>query len=391
MWPVIAVTLLIISLVLFVMWRRAIGESDALRQELDAALEKLEPLAADEENLALHRQVVDVSYDALMVVDDGRIVRLMNAAARELFHPLDGAEIGDTVIAVTRYHELDDMIAELLRSGEAITEQIEYNSRPYRLQMKSYKQDDRTFVVVALDDVTELKRLGRARRDMVANVSHELRTPITTIRLLVDTLLRTDDRSTETANDMLQKIVAQTDDLHQLTQELLDLSMIESGRAEIVMRPVAVEAIIDDAVAHIWELAALNNLHIEKQVQGDVIALADALQIERVLSNLLHNAVKFTPPEGYIAIDATADQEWVKICVADSGEGVSPQERERIFERFYRGDQSRKGQGTGLGLAIAKHIVNAHGGDIWVSERQPTDREPRLRGACICFTLPVAG
>lgn len=370
--------------------RRALSRAQADLRRLN---DDLRAASAGSDQPVVLRHLGEVAFNALLVADEKRMVRALNHAARDLFGRQDYAlpEGGETVIAVTRHHQLDDLIGEALASDQPIEEQLDLNGRPYRVRLERFEAGGGQCVAVALDDIGELRRLGRARRDMVANVSHELRTPISSIRLLVDTLIRAKDRNTSDSRDMLDKIATQTDHIGQLAQELLDLSMIESGRAEMILRPVAVEPVIDEAVAHVWELATRTRLHVEKHVQGDVIALADAEHVRRVLANLLHNAVKFTSPGGHIAIDVSADAEWVKICVADSGPGIPPEERERVFERFYRGDRSRQSEGTGLGLAIAKHIVEAHSGRIWVSERPPTDRGPVLTGACVCFTLPLAG
>jgi two-component system phosphate regulon sensor histidine kinase PhoR len=240
------------------------------------------------------------------------------------------------------------------------------------------------YAALVLEDVSELRRLERARRDMVANISHELRTPITSIRLLSDTLLRGALRDRERATGLLEKITSETDTLQQMAQELLDLSMIESGMTLVRLVPVELSELIAAAVDHLSEQAHRKGLSIEGQSPPHLQVLADPEQIGRVLTNLLHNAIKFTPEGGIVEISVELDQEWATVAVTDTGPGIPEHERERVFERFYRGDQARTGPGTGLGLAIAKHIVEAHGGRIWAEE------SPTPPGARLCFTLPTA-
>jgi len=334
------------------------------------------------------------AYNALILVNEERIVTYMNEAARELFDvpPFDSATLSNSIMALTRNHELEQLAAEALREEAEIGLQITVRDRPHRARAVRVETPGGVYAALALEDVSELQRLGRARRDMVANVSHELRTPITSIRLLVDTLLR-EGLPNRKARGLLRKIAAETDTLQQMAQELLDLSMIESGRAEIILLPVELRPIIEEAISRFAEQAERNEQIIEAQVPPGLMVLADSTQLGRVLNNLLHNAIKFTPPRGQINISVGFKDEWVMVAVTDSGPGIPPEERERIFERFYRGDRARsRGSGTGLGLAIAKHIVAAHGGTIWAEDPPAlsgTPGEP-LQGARVCFTLPAA-
>jgi two-component system phosphate regulon sensor histidine kinase PhoR len=351
-------------------------DNQQLRAELLAAqdaLRRSEPMHG----------LSEVAFDALILVGERRQVVSLNQPARKLFD--SGSGVGESLIALTRSHEVDELARRALADAEDLDRQIVLGERPYRVRALCIRTDLSAYVALALQDITELKRLGRARRDMVANITHELRTPITSIRLLVDTLARGALRDKQQAPTLLDKIAAETDALHQMSQELLDLSMIESGQALFRMIPCSLTDLVDQALDHLNEQAERRELSVEIKVAPDIRVLADPDQAQRVLRNLLHNAIKFTPPGGRMRVTAEQNGEWVTVSVLDTGPGIPPDERERVFERFYRGDRARGSPGTGLGLAIAKHIVEAHGGRIWVADPP----EPG-GGAHLRFTLPTA-
>lgn len=354
------------------------------RQSLEAQTQSLITRQAALEALS------EVSFNALLLVDSEHQVITMNTAARTLFsQPADWREHAESVISITRHHELDDYVAAALESSdEALTHQIKLHSRPYRVRTLCIESAVGPLVALALEDVSELQRLGRARRDMVANISHELRTPITSIRLLVDTLLRGAIRDAAKAEPLAHKIEREVATLEQMAQELLDLAMIESGRAEFRLIPAPMREILSDAVRRVAALAERSRISISEGTPPEFTVLADSEQVARVLTNLLHNSIKFTPEGGRIEIICSVSADFATISISDTGPGIPITERARIFERFYRGDRSRRGSGTGLGLAIAKHIIEAHGGRIWADD--PPVRGDQVGGAIISFTLPLA-
>ncbi|NDJ53849.1 MAG: cell wall metabolism sensor histidine kinase WalK [Chloroflexi bacterium] len=161
--------------------------------------------------------------------------------------------------------------------------------------------------------------------------------------------------------------------------------MIESGPAEIMLRPVNLVEVVDKAIHALETQAEHAEITLLSEPMDGLCVLADQEQVARVLISLIHNAIKFTPEAGTITIRAEALEadEMIKVTVTDTGPGIPPEDRERIFERFYRGDRSRQSSGTGLGLAIAKHIIKAHSGEIWAEEPDA------IPGAQISFTLPA--
>jgi len=375
----------------FSLWQHSQRRLKAARQHIIEINDHLLANRADLAQMEALQTLSEAAYDALILIDQEHRIVTMNQQARSLFgysQDLPPDSVG-TLIAITRNHEIDALATEVIDTCEELGMQLSIDGSTYRVQTRCMPTDLGVYVALALEDVSELQRLNRARRDMVANVSHELRTPITSLRLLLDTLLRDDPPGKKRRKQILQKMVTETDTLQQMAQELLDLSMIESGRAEIIMNEVALRKIVARAIEHFSEQARRKSIAVSVDLPRRVRVLADAGQVERVLANLLHNAIKFTPPEGTITIHVTdIDEEWATVAVTDSGPGIAEDDRARIFERFYRSDQARRGSGTGLGLAIAKHIVQAHGGTIWAEE--PPDPDPTLPGTRICFTLPLA-
>jgi two-component system phosphate regulon sensor histidine kinase PhoR len=221
------------------------------------------------------------------------------------------------------------------------------------------------------------------RRDFVANVSHELRTPLASVRLLIETLLSGALDEPETATRMLSQMLGEVDSITQLAQELLDLSMIESGQMPMQMKRANLHEIVDEQIIHYETMTQQKHLSVEDHVPIDLTAEVDRKMIGRVLGNLIHNAIKFTPDRGRIAIEAAPSAEQIQVSVADSGVGIPAEDLPRIFERFYKVDRARGKSGTGLGLAIARHVVEAHGGRIWAESVEG-------KGATFYFTLPAA-
>lgn len=386
MSPLVVLPLVLVSAVLLVAWQLTRRRLEAERIDRASLQKALDRCASQETEIALLKALSEAARSPLALTDSKRQIRHLNTAACGLFNvPASASSTGyDSLIAVTRHHEIDQLVTQALSAREELEAQVVLHGSTYRIRVTPVMESREAYASIVLEDVTELQRLGRARRDMVANISHELRTPITSIRLLVDTLLRSNTRDAKHSRELLGKIAVETDTLQQMAQELLDLAMIESGRAEFILMPVDLCRIVTEVVEQFAAQAERKELSVTWQASRNMMVLADDTQIKRVLSNLLHNAIKFTPAGGSIAVSARSKEAWMQVTVIDSGPGIAPEERERVFERFYRGDRSRQGAGTGLGLAIAKHIVLAHGGRIWVEE------PPARPGACVCFTLPVA-
>lgn len=250
------------------------------------------------------------------------------------------------------------------------------------------------YFLVAIEDLTELRRLERVRRDFIANISHELRTPLATVRLLAETLEEAIDTDPEKAQTFIEKIEIEVQYLTSLVSELLELSRIESGQLSMTIEPVQAEQLVREAMARMLPQAQRHRVILHTDIQqGGTLVAADSKQISRALVNLVHNAIKFTPSGGVIVIGTAlqAGGDTQRFFVRDTGIGIQPEELPRIFERFYKADRARSkadfigpgGGGTGLGLAIARHVVEAHGGRI-------TAESTVGQGSTFTFTLPLA-
>jgi two-component system phosphate regulon sensor histidine kinase PhoR len=339
-------------------WRRRVEEAEASR---DA-----------EQSRARWAELAGASATALILASDrGLHLRYANAAAQALFGPIPPRV---TLIGYCHNVELEQLAHEALSGGEgeALERVLTLGGRPYLARAGAREEG----VGIALTDVAEVRRLGRARQDMVANLSHELRTPLTSLRLLADTLQVPAGRDPEVARQVAAKITAEVDTLNQMTQEMLDLAAIESGRQVIRMTSVPLARILAAPLDQLAEQLARRHLTALNQVAPDLCVLADATQAARAILNVLHNAVKFSPQGGEIVLTARADPERsaVVLSIADNGPGIPPEELDRIFERFYRGDEARTTPGTGLGLAIVRHIMQAHSGSAWAENREPPHR-----------------
>jgi signal transduction histidine kinase len=225
------------------------------------------------------------------------------------------------------------------------------------------------------------REVEEARRQLVAAASHDLRTPLASLRLLVESI---DDGvvTGETRDRYLGEIRTHVAVLSDLIDDLFELSRIEAGDISWTMRQVELGDLIGDTVAAFRTSAEERGVHLAAELPSEkVIAEADAEKVQRVLFNLIQNAIRHTPADGSVTVRAKGGPGGVEVEVADSGEGIPAGEGERVFEAFYRGDSSRGEDGAGLGLAISRAIVEAHGGRIWLEDGRP--------GTRVRFTLPA--
>jgi two-component system phosphate regulon sensor histidine kinase PhoR len=305
--------------------------------------------------------------DSVLVLDADERIVLSNPAAERVWNK---ALVGRSLAEVTRDAELVDL-ARSVSDSDTEMRIIEFYGidgaeRRWIQAVATPLPEQRRMLV--LQDISELRRSEVARRDFVANVSHELRTPVAALMALVETLEQGAIEDPVEGPRFLHRMHVEVDGLAQMVAELLDLARAEAGRLDLRLAPCRADELVQDAVARAVPTASRADLRIEAVAPGDddLLVCADSRRIGQVLSNLLGNAVKFTGPGGRIAAGASRQGDCVEMWVSDTGVGIEPEHLSRVFERFYKTDPSRAaGTGTGLGLAIAKHLVLAHGGQIW--------------------------
>ena len=352
---------------------RRLAEQDQVAHSRDQEIRKLRAQLANieqqsSENMALASTISSVAFDLVILLDEDLTVITYNQSAERFFR--DRNPIGEPLQAAIDSPDLLNLVQLALSEDESLEEQFVVDKTYYRARTQVLNNEgDRRYVGIAMQDITDLVTLNRARRDMVANISHELRTPITRIRLIIEGLFLDADKPKRKASiQSLKEIAMETDALLWLAQELLDLSMIESGQAILRLVKSPLKQLVDDAIERFTPQVEMKELTIVSHVPQNYDVLCDADQLKRVLGNLIHNAIKWSPKDNAITITASEHEDEITVTVFDKGPGVPEDLRERIFERFYQADVSRSGdEGTGLGLAICKHIIEAHGGRIWAA------------------------
>lgn len=338
-------------------------------------------VTAERDRMAI---VLESMSDAIFVVDgEGRVTMTNKSAEKVLQVPRD-AVTGRHLIEVVRDHEIDALLQQCLKTRIQQTGVVELRSKRQLLGVIATPFQEDSGCLVLIQDLTELRKLETVRRDFIANLSHELRTPIASLKALGETLHEGAIDRPSVARDFVAKMNVEVDRLAQMVQEMGELSRIESGEAPLQRSPVNLTEVVARAVERLKPQSERAGLQVEAQVaSGLPLVSADGGRIEQVLVNLIHNAIKFTPPGGRVTVSAIAEGDSLAVAVSDTGVGIPEDDLPRVFERFYKADRARAGGGTGLGLAIARHVVEAHGGRIWVESVEG-------RGATFSFSLPLA-
>ncbi|MGC9335168.1 MAG: ATP-binding protein [Anaerolineae bacterium] len=330
--------------------------------------------------------VLDHMADGVLITDGAGYVRLVNAAAARILDTTEGKALGRTLAQVAPYHALIELWRECRERGEEQVETLEISRHGLFLQVfiTPFEEPGAEGYLVILQDLTHIRRLETVRRDFISNISHELRTPLAGLKALVDTLRGGAIKDPPAAKRFLKRMDAEVDDLTQMVEELLELSRIESGQVPLRLTPTAVTDVVIPPTERLRPQAERAGVELAVELGADLPwILADVGRAQQVVTNLVHNAVKFTPPGGSITVAVAPAADDVVISVHDTGVGIAAEDLARIFERFYKADRARSGGGTGLGLAIAKHIVQGHCGRIWAESVEG-------EGSTFYFTLQAA-
>jgi two-component system, OmpR family, phosphate regulon sensor histidine kinase PhoR len=324
-------------------------------------------------------------------------VAVVNGAERLLFANQSFADIldmdippksGSALVEVVRQTEMIEAVRKVLTGEPRVESEIvtgTLRQHFFAATVASVRAGETSGAVVVLHDITELRKLERVRRDFVANVSHEFRTPLTAIQGFAETLLAGAMDDPQNRERFLGIIVEHSRRLARLTEDLLKLSKMDADRLELEIRRVSVSQLVESCIETARHRATEKEIAISVQPFNGVPDIAgDRRRLAEVLQNLLDNALQYTLSRGEIVVSAEPRDGDVVFTVADTGIGIPRADQSRIFERFYRVDAARSRElgGTGLGLSIAKHIVEVHGGRIWVDSEVG-------RGSKFHFSVPI--
>ncbi len=329
--------------------------------------------------------------DGVLALDrDGRVM-LANPRALELVQK--GAEdvAGRPMGEILPEAPLQRAIDEVFSQGDQVTLRFQI-SEPYRVVrahlapiIPDAHGDATRGLVLVLQDITDQEEEELRRKEFVANVSHELKTPLTTIKSYVETLIAGAAQDESVRDQFLGVVLDESDRMARMVRDLLDLSLIDSGRMDWHQEIVDLEELIDEACGKLASRADARDISLGYRSEEPVPSVClDRDRILQVLVNLITNAVEYTPPGGNVRVVWGRKGDSVRVAVRDDGPGIPAGELDRIFERFYRVEKgrSRSSGGTGLGLAIAREIVESHGGTIWAESAEG-------HGTSFLFHLPL--
>ena len=374
----------------FAWWRarflRLRGELRALKSELELerSAHKTRVTSEHERQSSLFNSMTE----GVLVLDPEGRVQLTNQAFARLFD-LSFDPKGRYLIEAVRSHDLLALVAKVSQHGRPETLEInpvgkenlvvEVNGAPF-----SASKNNPLGVVLVFHDVTRVKQLENTRQEFVANVSHELRTPLHLIKGAAETLAQGAKDNPESTSRFLQMILKHTDRLTFLIEDLLTISKLESGQVLMNFQRQPVAPIAQRVLEDLQEKARERAITLRNEIPLQLQSHIDSDRIQQVFLNLMDNAIHYGAPGGWVLATGLEQPDGtVLLAIEDNGPGIPSEAHERVFERFFRLNRARSREhgGTGLGLSIVKHIVQAHGGQVWVES-------PPEKGARFCFKLP---
>ena len=358
--------------------------SRALNRMAEQIRTEVEALQTEQGKLeAILRQMTD----GLVMVDEEGSIRMINPAAEEMFGISSEQSAGRSLASALRQYQVVDLWQQTRRSGGVRSISFEVTSKRIYLQGIAVllERELSGSMLLLFQNLTRQRYLETVRQDFISNISHELRTPLAALKALTETLAEGALDDPPAARRFLEQMDAEVDSLSLMVSELLELSRIESGRVPLNMKPTEACKILAPAVERLDLQAERSNLEVHLDCPEDLpLVFADPQRLEQVVVNLLHNAIKFTPGGGRIRVSAREETGVIIFSVEDTGIGIAEEDLPRIFERFFKADRARSKGGTGLGLAISRHLVEAHGGKIWVESFEG-------KGSSFHFSIPLAG
>lgn len=391
MWIASVILLTLVLWTLNERWRRVCRRLRETNLDQQA---KLHALASQFDHaLARQKAQLEAFFDSMvegvLVLDSNQVVSRTNPALRQIFQ-IDAGTDGLSLMELLRRHELLELVRQVESCGKACGIDLEWempqprflraNAIPFRDPMGVSNE-----VIIVFHDLTRVKQLENLRQDFVANVSHELRTPLSMIKGYVETLqdgAKDDPAALARFLDIIQK---HADRLAFLIEDLLTLSRLESGRMQMNFKNLELRGEVQRVVRDLTDRAAQRKIILIDTLPAGIQIKADPGRLGQILVNLLDNAIKYGHPGGRVEVGGgTIHHGLVELFIRDNGPGIPADSLSRVFERFYRVDRSRSRDqgGTGLGLAIVKHLVQSHGGRVWLESELG-------KGCCFHFTLPA--
>jgi signal transduction histidine kinase len=352
----------------------------AIADQVGLAVENARLFAETISERATLSAVITGTGDAIMVTDETDHILIINPAARRAFKIAEEGWVGQPLAEAVENQALHDLFTTLAVEGTAPNAEIPVDARIFYANLARIPGVGK---VLAMQDITHFKELDKMKSDFVATVSHDLCSPLTVIGGYTDLLKEMGPLNAQ-QREFVGRIKVITANMTQLVSDLLDLGKIEAGM-EMEMMPCGLEDIIDLVVTGLQGWAERKGIELRVELPENVPPVqGNSTRLRQVLTNLMDNALKYTPSGETVIIRVVVENGSVIVCVKDTGIGIGPDHLPHVFDKFYRveTEETRDVVGTGLGLAIAKSIIEMHGGRIWA------ESEPGA-GSTFSFTLPV--
>ena len=316
-------------------------------------------------------KILETMRESVLVIGEDTRILASNEAAYNAFARKNGALEEKRLSEVIRDLNLHEAFRKALEDNEFSDLKLEIlgtEKRKYDVHIAPIELDSVKSAIGVFYDITQIDHLERVRQEFFSNISHELRTPLTSILAFVETLEDGAIEDEENNRHFLNIIRRNAERMHHLIDDILELSAIESGRIEIKPKQISLAVLVKEVFTNLSNKAEEFKVKLVNEISPETLIFADVMRLEQMLTNLIDNAIKFNRESGIVTVSCRKNGSNDLISIADTGEGISNEHLQRIFERFYRTDRARSREigGTGLGLAIVKHLAKLHGGEISV-------------------------
>jgi two-component system NtrC family sensor kinase len=356
---------------------------EELAQQAAICLENADLYTISKEERRKLAAILSGTTDVIIVVDEFGRILLLNRAAETAFQVQARNVLGKNLAKTIQHKDMVQLLSQGLESGQVTSGEI--TSADGRVLYGSISPIPGVGWVAILPDITYLKELDRMKSEFVSTVSHDLRSPLTTVRGFVD-LVALLGPITEDQHEALEKISRAVTRMNELIEDLLDLGKVEAG-IDMPMAACQVEELVVEAVESLLPRAELKRLQLTVERVASLPPIqGNETRLKQVVSNLIDNAIKYTPEGGRIKVHLSQRDGQIIVSVIDNGYGIAPKDQEQLFQKFYRVQtpETKEISGTGLGLAIVRSIIERHGGHVWV------ESEPE-QGSIFSFSLPIPG